>query len=776
MSKNGKGFEKFLREQTGSNVGPSGRGIMGQTKASKLGFTDKPEYIGSQFFTNRPEPGTKEAEAYAAGEKLLGAIQANAPESEIESTAREARLSNMRVDLGKQAERISPAYWVTQADFQQAFNRPYNAMSKEDQRDFFQLVQNAPGATRRTDVGGADVGAVIPSTVRPKSLPKFQDIDGVKVPESAFTTTQRITSRSAPAPEPAPAPESTLTPVVLPYSERQPNPLEDPTNLLKFVQQYATETLTAAQKAALGMEGEYRRDLPYARRAAGLEGSPLPPPPPPELLRALEPENKKANEIPELLRAPAKGPTRREKIEATGKKQRESMEARGIAVPGFDVTEKGFGQFNPVEPPLAPAPESLSDLELARMKRDAKESEPSGFSQVMSLAQGVGQFAKNLDQAAGKKVREAGQKISDIAKRFRTQREENFNKNLERLSGKGISPNFDTTEKGFGQYEGPPLTEPGGGKWEWDEELGTWSYNLGELPPTKLGPETELDISKAVMPSEPKQAFAGVDVEGPPKSDAELSKMMRDAREASKKAKPSGPRGQSLQPVKPGEDYYIFDQTTQDWILVKGGKPTQAKSGPAQQPSFSNVASRTNAPTPERIANAISANQQKAFSQPSPITQEIASRMLSVQTPGQVSTQLSGKPLTTQDRDRFKFDSAVPASVAASMNRVSPVRTPLGQEPLTQTEKPIAGGKKGEREMASFTKGMTDSEVNTEFEKLFGKEQRNLPTEVKKDMIERFRLAELMQQGGGIMGMNPMYEMEIDPDTGELKLNPKKKD
>jgi hypothetical protein len=150
--------------------------------------------------------------------------------------------------------------------------------------------------------------------------------------------------------------------------------------------------------------------------------------------------------------------------------------------------------------------------------------------------------------------------------------------------------------------------------------------------------------------------------------------------------------------------------------------------------------------------------------------------MLSVQTPGQVSTPLTGRDLTTQDRDRFKFDSAVPASVAASMNRVSPVRTPLGQEPLTQTEKRIAGGKKGEREMASFTKGMSAAEINAEFEKIFGKEQRNLSTEMKKDMIERFRLGELMQEGGGIMGMNPMYEMEIDPDTGELKLTPKKRD
>jgi hypothetical protein len=32
-----------------------------------------------------------------------------------------------------------------------------------------------------------------------------------------------------------------------------------------------------------------------------------------------------------------------------------------------------------------------------------------------------------------------------------------------------------------------------------------------------------------------------------------------------------------------------------------------------------------------------------------------------------------------------------------------------------------------------------------------------------------------MAETGAIFGGDPMYEMEIDPNTGELKLNPKKK-
>ena len=178
---------------------------------------------------------------------------------------------------------------------------------------------------------------------------------------------------------------------------------------------------------------------------------------------------------------------------------------------------------------------------------------------------------------------------------------------------------------------------------------------------------------------------------------------------------------------------------------------------------------------PTAAAATISRQQNPNFNVQSPISQEMASRLLAAQTPGQVSTPLTGRPLTTQAGDRFKFDSSVPASVASAINRVTPVRTPLGQEPLTQTERSIAGGKQGEREMASFTKGMSDAEVNAEFEKIFGKETQDLSIEMKKDMIERFRLGELMQDGG-IMGMNPMYEMEIDPDTGELRLNPKKRD
>ena len=791
-------------------------------------------------------------------EERFGVVGFVPSAGQVEQAFERSREASAKIDeTERQNKRISPAYWVTQADFNQAFGRNYNPMSKEDQRDFFQLVQNAPGATRRTDVAGADVGAVVPSRQRPSSLPTFQDVDGIKVPETALGYTQReqeaarlsgfktaeeakkmvgsysekpdyVVKREAEDVVNLPKqmeflgiskkpskPESKT----LPYSDRQRNPLEDPRKALKFVQQYAPETLTPEQKRALGV---YDPNLPYSRRGAGANylprdtsAAPAPEPPPapdPEPLYGIEgPGYDRNKPLETSANFPERAPEGWEKQSVTGRPseptprqipspsellglgapkqpkpeisaaqdaarrtlglapqqaaktppapdlsgvglyggvlgqmrfargQRPSQQEVGVMGPSRseaelsrmmrDARESEPAPAPELPPPPAPDPESLSDLELARMKRDAKESEPSGLSQAMRLAQGAGEFGRNLDQAAGRKVREAGQKISDIAKRFRTQRDENARKNIERLEAQGIRvPGFDVAEKGFGQHGDFPAQ----GSEDFQGQL--LSKSLVNLP---LGPDETIEDRRK-----------------------EIVQYYKEKMLPSEYAKTWGFASDEPSPELPGR----FDMD-----------PIRSKT-PVTTQSFNAPQKRSSTTAPQQVASAISANQKKQFAQSSPISQEMASRLLAAQTPGQVSTPLTGRPLTTQERDRFKFDSDVPASVAASMNRVSPVRTSLGQEPLTQTEKSIAGGKKGEREMASFTKDMSDAEVNVEFEKIFGKEQRNLSTEMKKDMIERFRLGELMQQGGGIMGMNPMYEMEIDPDTGELKLNPKKRD
>ena len=421
----------------------------------------------------------------------------------------------------------------------------------------------------------------------------------------------------------------------------------------------------------------------------------------------------------------------------------------------------------PPPPPEAPAPDpeplpekgpSFSDYQ-ARMGISPLDPQ---WDAAMAAFQGSGSFAKNLVQSAGKQFQKGLQRINAKA--------------AEIQKGRQSDRRFDVGEKGFGQHGNYPAQGS-------DEfQGGITSKGLVNLP--LLPGESIEDRRKEVLqyykekmlPSEyfKSQGFIEPAPAPDPAPPPEVPLLNAPSQRAATRAK--GPRGQSLKPVKSGEDYYVFDQTTQDWVLIKGGKRTTAQSGTPQSPSFNAPQQRSAATAPQQVASAISASQQKSFNQASPITQEMASRLVAAQTPGQISTPLTGRDLTTQDRDRFKFDSAVPASVASSINRVTPVRTPLGQEPLTQTERSIAGGKKGEKEMASFTKGMSAAEINAEFEKIFGKEQRNLSIEIKKDMIERFRLGELMQEGGGIMGMNPMYEIEIDPDTGEVKLNPKKRD
>lgn len=411
MTDKSKTFEQFLREQSpagGYVVNPqiAYRTSYSQPKEIKWESGDREKYK-TQYFTNI-DTASAEGQAYKAGEQLLKAIQAKKQPEEIESFAREARIANQFAEVERDAKKeekpISPAYWVTQSDFKQAFGRPYNAMSEQDRQDFFSLTKNAPGARRRTDVAGA--GETIPSRQRPEFLPTFQDVGGVKVPETALGYTQKqqqtarlsglgsaeeaqklggaysekpgfVTQREADkavrlTPDLAtigvgkPSPKKSSTD--LPYSQRQANPLEDPQKMLQFVQQYAPETLKPEQKRALGMEGEYRKDLPYARRAAGLEGAPLPPsaPLPPELLRAPSSEtDKKPSGAPYFLRQ-----SRRQAIEAAGRRQRESLEARGINVPGFDTAEKGFGQYNSIP---APFDKNLEQAAKTQAKQDASK-------------------------------------------------------------------------------------------------------------------------------------------------------------------------------------------------------------------------------------------------------------------------------------------------------------------------------------------------------------------------------------------------------------------
>ena len=883
MSKNGKGFEKFLREEApaksqffrAANKSPEEEAAYQAAQRAfelQLARQEATTEVKEKTYTPKGETTPRK---YGVRVPKTDVDLTNVPsEQEVEQAFETSRKASLAVDDTK---KISPSYWVTQKDFQDAFGRRYDAMSEQDRQDFFGLVGSSK--PRRYTEGPA-AGQVIPSTRRPDFIPTYQDVDGVKVPETAFggapskeksqgfgfqaptapsqvsgsgvlggpkvkpdlsdeeyerRRQERISQKAremlsrepAPAPEPPPAPEpKSLSDLELERMKRdaeeapapapdpvvatlvsEPISLEDlykawdPDGKIRAEQEAEFKQKEARENAAELTTGELQKALGYYGKSTSttpkepkkgeylpwfmrMQNQSLPPSPPVEGLpfdrnKPFETSANFSQRPPEgwekqsvTARPPGvsaefsskdlsgtglyggvlgqmrfargqrpsrqevgvMGPSRSEaELSRMMRDAREAPSAVGPSTfPGIPASMAArLADYVPppeLPPPPAPDPESLSDLELARMKRDAKESEPSGLSQAMGLAKGVGQFAKNLDQAAGRKIRETGQKVSDIAKRFRTQRDENFRKNIERLEAKGIKvPGFDVGEKGFGQHGNYPA--------QGSEDLQgqILSKSLVDLP---LGPDETIEDRRK-----------------------EIVQYYKEKMLPSEYAKTWGFASDEPSPELPGR----FDMD-----------PIRSKT-PVTTQSFNAPQKRSSTAAPEQVASAISANQRKQFAQSSPISQEIASRMLSVQTPGQVSTQLTGRPLTTQERDRFKFDSAVPASVAASMNKVTPVRTPLGQEPLTQTEKPIAGGKKGEREMASFTKGMTDAEINSEFEKLFGKETKNLSIEMKKDMIERFRLGELMQDGGGIMGMNPMYEMEIDPDTGELKLNPKKK-
>ena len=907
-------------------------------------------------------PGETEKRTYGVRVPKKGAEAPGTPsEADVKQAFERSRQASAAVDeTARQNKRISPAYWVTQADFNQAFGRNYNPMSREDQRDFFQLVQNAPGATRRTDVAGADVGAVIPSRQRPSSLPTFQDVDGIKVPEAAFGYSEKqqkqaqdlgfktvqdyeqakeMTGAYSEKPDFVvqreaeklaklqPISDKLIKDLSLlgygkkrrgpsPYSERQENPLEDPRKALKFIQQYAPETLTPEQKRALGV---YNPDLPYSRRGAGAnylppdtaapepapepapapdpEPAPAPDPAPPpelpplpsapesgragtfpappisvastiglyggqptttlqtpELLRRPTKETsekpRKTNQIPDLLRAPPKepkkgeypswfmrmqnqplpasppveglpfdrnkpletsssfsgmqtgamGPSRSEaELSRMMRDAREAPSAVGsstfpgipssvasliaayspapapdsepapLPTPKLSAGEDGLPQFpdqfsrwypptvgprqtppqrepqigrlEPIiefEPAPAPEPKSLSDLELERMKRDAKESEPSGLQQAMRLAQGVGEFGRNLDQAAGRKVREAGQKISDIAKRFRTQRDENARKNIERLAAKGIKvPGFDTGDKGFGQRnvqyaeagldtEGPPSPASYG-----------QGFEPAPAPEPPPAPEQNTAQVQLFTDEEKRQniiqayrELLGLDPVSRYRREAEQRQMEKEVEEMRKRgeilpgAMPEPKRGRDLEDNFMPQEMIDAIRQRDESSRKKSGRSAPIEGGmnvPLDIADFETPA------VPQTVAAQISKEEKPKDETSSPISPEMASQMLQVQTPGQAPIE---KPA--------KQTSVTPQSVAEYMKTV-PVAKQITATPdaMRQRITPKQG-------VMSFTAGMSKAEVDQEFERIFGKptSQRlaDLSLNAKRDMIGRYRL------------------------------------
>ena len=192
--------------------------------------------------------------------------------------------------------------------------------------------------------------------------------------------------------------------------------------------------------------------------------------------------------------------------------------------------------------------------------------------------------------------------------------------------------------------------------------------------------------------------------------------------------------------------------------------PTDFNLGAPSEVTQQGIRQSANISAPAAVSAAISKQEGPKFNLPSPITQQAAARMLQVQTPGQspIRTPIDGAPLSVTPETTAQY-------IRSSARGVRPIEGNISTRPLT-----TQGPSEIKRPEMSFTKGMSDAEVSAEFEKIFGKEDKNLPIGVKKDMIERFRLGE-MAETGAIFGGDPMYEMEIDPNTGELKLNPKKK-
>jgi hypothetical protein len=624
----------------------------------------------TQYFTNVPDPSTPEGQAYAAGEALLTAITTGS--SEVQKLAQKARETTSAVDQARSAvdqarkdsTRISPAYWVTQTDFQDTFGRRYNPMNPQDQRDFFSLVQNAPGATRRTDVAGADVGAVIASRQRPESLPTYQDIGGVKVPENAFgisreeqkkareegyssteekkQTEQRfkdaraevkdreLTRRGMSAalvggiskPWEQAQPSKPSKKEELPYSEREGGPLEDPKDILKYIQQYAPETLTPEQKAALGMQPELSAE-PYAARA-GIEAKKPTPPTSSLMTPGVDVE----------------GPP---------------LSARGLSQLKRDAQEevpqgyKSWSEYNDAQlNRIRGEEESQSTEGLGAGRR-----EPSALEQGIRAVQAGQQFGQNLVGAAVGQGKKAMDKVSSIAKAMVDK------------------------QRRAGMAQAIGVSQPHGG-----------------------------------MPLDQQQLLRLWSLKNPGKTDVTVGEL---------------------------EEFGKTIYTPTEADVEEFGQGMEV--GPAD---FN-------------------------INAPSAVTQQIMRQMGGRGATSPLATPTGTKPLT---RGRFEFDSELPAAVKSSIDRMSAMPQVQTTQPLTKISDKAQTQEK--RKTLSFTEGMSDAEVSAEYEKIFGREGKNLPIEVKKDMIERYRLGE-MAESGAIFGGDPMYEMEIDPETGELKLNPKSK-
>jgi hypothetical protein len=626
--------------------------------------SSKPLPAGTSYFTSDPN---KEA-AYKAGEELLYQITSKIPESQIQATAENAiearRKGGYTVDDDNSNKRISPVYWVTQNDFKQAFGRNYNPMNETDRQDFFSLVQNAPGARRRTDVAGADVGAVIASRQRPESLPTYQDIDGVKIPETAFGYTAKEQKRARDlgfksiqdfkdaekydgsySDQPrrliqqevdknlALDRQINLLGIMkssqkpskkeeLPYSEREGGPLEDPKDILKYIQQYAPETLTPEQKAALGMQPELSAE-PYAARA-GIEAKKPTPPTSSLMTPGVDVE----------------GPP---------------LSARGLSQLKRDAQEevpqgyKSWSEYNDAQlNRIRGEEESQSTEGLGAGRR-----EPSALEQGIRAVQAGQQFGQNLVGAAVGQGKKAMDKVSSIAKAMVDK------------------------QRRAGMAQAIGVSQPHGG-----------------------------------MPLDQQQLLRLWSLKNPGKTDVTVGEL---------------------------EEFGKTIYTPTEADVEEFGQGMEV--GPAD---FN-------------------------INAPSAVTQQIMRQMGGRGATSPLATPTGTKPLT---RGRFEFDSELPAAVKSSIDRMSAMPQVQTTQPLTKISDKAQTQEK--RKTLSFTEGMSDAEVSAEYEKIFGREGKNLPIEVKKDMIERYRLGE-MAESGAIFGGDPMYEMEIDPETGELKLNPKSK-
>ena len=131
---------------------------------------------------------------------------------------------------------------------------------------------------------------------------------------------------------------------------------------------------------------------------------------------------------------------------------------------------------------------------------------------------------------------------------------------------------------------------------------------------------------------------------------------------------------------------------------------------------------------PKEVKDLLDKLKDEKFNTQSPITKNMASRILQVQTPGQapIQTPISSMPLT-------------PQTAAEYINSIAREMKPIGAEGIRQRITPKTSP-------MSFTEGMSEAEVDQEFERIFGKptSQRlsGISLNAKRDMIGRYKLKE----------------------------------